>query len=194
MTSLREWPCTVEDLHQLVRLDPDSGRIYWRERSQRFFKTGACSIDQECKRWNKRHAGKEALTSVHRKGFRHGFILGVQVKSHCVAFALANDRWPEGQVDHRDTDQGNNRPNNLREATNQQNSFNRRSHKDSTSSFKGVSRRPSGRWVAQIMRDGRQFYLGIFDSEQAAAQAYDVAAAQKFGDFARLNFSTGDRQ
>ena len=61
-----------------------------------------------------------------------------------------------------------------------------------TSRFKGVfrdSRR--GRWHATIKKDRVQRRLGTFHDEIAAAQAYDEAAKELFGEHARLNFPDG---
>lgn len=58
-----------------------------------------------------------------------------------------------------------------------------------TSLYKGVylhSRKKS--WVARIQVDRRDIYLGLFDSQEDAAAAYNVAASRFFGEFARLNF------
>lgn len=55
--------------------------------------------------------------------------------------------------------------------------------------FKGVTFHVgAGRHMAQIGVNGRNNYLGLFDSATDAALAYDVAAKQHFGEFARLNF------
>jgi hypothetical protein len=61
-----------------------------------------------------------------------------------------------------------------------------------TSRFKGVSwdeRRE--RWLANITLDGKMRRLGSFRDEIAAAQAYDEAARELFGEHARLNFPDG---
>jgi predicted site-specific integrase-resolvase len=60
-----------------------------------------------------------------------------------------------------------------------------------TSGFKGVSwDKSKGKWVVQVKRDGKRF-LGRFDDELAAAQAYDEAARETWGEHARLNFPDG---
>jgi hypothetical protein len=48
-----------------------------------------------------------------------------------------------------------------------------------TSRFQGVSwNKGESKWLARIMIDGKSTYLGRFDDEEAAARAYDVAAAR----------------
>lgn len=57
------------------------------------------------------------------------------------------------------------------------------------SRFKGVSRHHSGRWRAEICANRARQYLGIFDTEEAAARAYDARAREVHRGFARPNFS-----
>lgn len=90
-------------------------------------------------------------------------------------------------VDHRDGDGLNNQRENLRAATAKQNGANRcKPIGLYTSPYKGVHLR-GGRWFATIRVDGKKLHLGIFDIEQDAARAYNAAALQAFGDFAKLN-------
>lgn len=89
-------------------------------------------------------------------------------------------------LDHRNGNKLDNRRENLREATNQQNVWNSKARPGS-SSFKGVSR-TDGRWGAKIKRDGKSKSLGSYATEEEAALAYDRAAEELFGEFARLNF------
>lgn len=87
-------------------------------------------------------------------------------------------------VDHVNGDGLDNRRANLRRATDQQNSWNRGMRSDNTSGYKGAKRHTGGRWQATI--SGR--YLGLFPTAEDAARAYDAAALDQFGEYARLNF------
>lgn len=104
---------------------------------------------------------------------------------------------PAGQVvDHVNRNTLDNRRTNLRLCSQRQNLYNTagytklsRSGRPVVSGHKGVSRADSRRnpWSARIRVDGREKHLGVFRTEEEAARAYDAAAAQLHGDFARLN-------
>lgn len=92
-------------------------------------------------------------------------------------------------VDHVNGDGLDNRRQNLRIVTSQQNNWNRKATKKG-SGFKGVSRHGPG-FRAQIREDGKILALGTFPSAVAAALAYDAAARRIQGNYARLNFPEG---
>jgi cation diffusion facilitator CzcD-associated flavoprotein CzcO len=98
--------------------------------------------------------------------------------------------WP--YADHQNGDGLDNQWANLRPSTHGQNMFTKRLYKNSTSGFKGVTRKKeTGRWQAQIQANKQHRYLGYYDTAEDAARAYDAAARELFGDFARLNFPGG---
>ncbi len=92
-------------------------------------------------------------------------------------------------VDHVNRDGLDNRKANLRIATNMQNCWNsERGFYNGTSKYKGVRLdKRSGRWYARIKHNGREMYLGSFETEVQAAIAYDDAAQALCGQFAVLN-------
>lgn len=78
---------------------------------------------------------------------------------------------PGKTVDHIDGNGLNNQKSNLRIVTHRQNMQNL--HIKTTSKYPGVSwHNASKKWQAAIMIEGKQFHLGIFDSEEKAYEAY----------------------
>lgn len=93
------------------------------------------------------------------------------------------------KLDHANRDRLDCRRENLRAATNAQNSYNTSIRSDSTSGFKGVSlHRQSGLWHAYINVNGRRVSLRYFTDKVEAAKAHDAAAREHHGEFAALNF------
>lgn len=92
------------------------------------------------------------------------------------------------EVDHVNGDKLDNRRGNLRVCTHEQNMANRRKHRNNTSGYTGVVWLKDQRcWRAEIKVGGRKRYLGRFDNAEDAAKAYDAAALQLKGEFARIN-------
>lgn len=108
-------------------------------------------------------------------------------------------------VDHRNHNGLDNRKNNLRICSQQENQRNRQSNKSSTSKFVGVSKvvnKKNGKqypyWMAQIKHLGKSKCLGVFpftsDGEIEAARRRDAEALILHGEFANLNFPNPPQQ
>jgi len=113
-------------------------------------------------------------------------VKGTGVKMHQVIMGTVKGKV----IDHINHNGLDNRKANLRFATAQQNSWNKRKQEGSYSSkYKGVHRvKSEKKWRARITCNGRVIYIGRFDDERAAAMAYDAKAKEMFGDYASLNF------
>jgi hypothetical protein len=119
-------------------------------------------------------------------GYAYRYVDGANVYMH--RFVL--DATPDMDVDHINGEKLDNRRANIRLATAGQNLANQRTQqRDKTSRFKGVYKSSlCDGWVAQVKVAQHARYLGRFATEEQAARAYDAAARELFGEFARPNF------
>lgn len=137
--------------------------------------------------WNARYAWKPAGCLRSRACPKRGLTRYVHVKiegrnyfAHRVIYKMLTGIEP-GMIDHIDGDGTNNRIENLRQVTLSQNQQNRKS---SNPLGKGVysHRRKFG---ARICKDGREVFIGLFQTPDEARAAYAAEARRLFGDYAR---------
>lgn len=135
-----------------------------------------------------RRTGKrmEILGSRNSKGYLMICIDYRPYRAHRLAWFYVYGTWPENYLDHRDLDKGNNRINNLREATRSTNAANMPVASNNTSGFKGVFS-AKNKWVAQIGLNGKRIRLGTYSTPEEAHAAYMSAANRIYGEFARAS-------
>ena len=103
---------------------------------------------------------------------------------------LVTECIPGVQIDHINNDPLDNRSENLRICTTSQNGMNRKLGTNSATKYKGVCavmKKMGLRYYASIALQKKRYNLGIFNSAQEAAIAYNNAAIKLYGEFARLN-------
>ena len=111
---------------------------------------------------------------------------GKNVLLHRLILNAPNNK----HIDHINCNGLDNRKSNLRFATRSQNRCNT-SKVLSKYGFKGVyfhKDRTSNPWRAYITSNKKPKTIGYYPTKEAAAKAYDVAAKDMFGEFAKTNF------
>ena len=138
-----------------------------------------------CARYSNGHW--DALRSSRTKD---GKCYTIKMSRQILGLELGDKR----QGDHQNHNTLDNRRDNLRICTNQENNMNRMSNQNSSSKFKGVSwYERCKKWQVHIQIDGGRKHIGYFNKEKNAALAYDAAAIREFGEFAHLNFPAFQR-
>ena len=113
--------------------------------------------------------------SMRRDGYVYVMFDGFRVMAHQFAFLYVTGEWPAKEIDHIDCNKANNAFSNLRQVSRRMNTENKRTAKrTSTTGLLGVIRHPSG-FVAKIVHKGMRTYLGIFETPEAAHEAYIMA-------------------
>lgn len=98
-------------------------------------------------------------------------------------------------VDHINNDRYDLRKQSLRVCSHQENCFNTRKHSNNTSGYKGVYfRKDRNVWYSRIRTKIGRINIGVFDTAEDAAKAYDVEALKWHGEFAVLNFPKDSNQ
>jgi hypothetical protein len=161
---------TTEEVRELLSYNPLTGCLVWRVTVSRTAR-----------------AGSLAGTVTGRHGDRVVCFNRRWFPAHRLAWLIQTGEWPVSELDHVNCDKADNRWENLRIASHRQNSQNKGVQANNRSGFKGVSWSKAGKaWVAQITIDGVHKYLGLFQCKIAASAAYQAAAIESFGEFARF--------
>ena len=145
MRELKPLP-SAEYLNSILKYNPDTGDFLWKENRSNI-KAGTI-------------AGADT-----GNGYRHIGVDGVQYKSHRLAFKMFYDLEPP-EIDHRNRCRSDNWIDNLRASDDTKNQWNK-------SGTKGCYLH-KGRWVARIKIEGKQHYLGAFDTEEEAMDCYQA--------------------
>ena len=117
-------------------------------------------------------------------------VVSVYLHRVILGRAIGHNPLSGERCDHVNGDGLDNRRDNLRVASHAQNMRNRRA--SGRSKYLGVCwHAASSKWQAEIRSNGQRSYLGVFVDESDAARAYDRAAIESHGEFARLNFPDG---
>jgi hypothetical protein len=124
------------------------------------------------------------------KGYCFICVDGKRYAAHRLAWFYIHGSWPTDLLDHDNTNGIHNAISNLRLANKSTNGANRGLNKNNTTGFKGVSVKRN-RFISRIKVNKTHIHLGCFLESKDAAQAYDFAAVQHFGQFALTNKSLG---
>ena len=120
----------------------------------------------------------------HRDGYSRGMLKGKSYLEHRLIWLYHSGIWPKEHIDHINGIKDDNRIENLRECTAQQNQFNKKSW-GKTSSHKGVSwHKQRKKWVAQYWYKSKIYYLGRYETEEEAAEAYRKATEHLHKEYA----------
>jgi hypothetical protein len=157
--AVQDFTLSKEYLQSLF--DYRDGELYWKKRNQR--KAGC----------------------INGESYRHIVINGKLYKSHRLIFMLHHGYMPEF-IDHIDNDRLNNKIENLRPATKQQNCWNRTINKNNKSGIKGVSWcKLTKKWKVQGRVDKKVVHLGVYPTLEEAAKVIANFRFINHGNFAK---------
>lgn len=170
---------TPEALRQLLRCDPDAGKLFWLERTPEMFVTGVRPPEGRCRRFNNKWAGKEAFTATNDYGYRVGNLGGKVYRAHRVIWAVIYGKWPLGEIDHINGVPDDNRLENLRDVSHQENLQNQKLRSSNTSGHNGVAWCSTfNKWRCQLMVNGESYSFGYHDHKEDAIAAIDAGFKQ----------------
>jgi hypothetical protein len=171
-----------EVLRQLLRYEPETGKLFWLNRAPALFNgTARRTPEHASSIWNTKNAGREAFTADDGDGYKTGAIFDKSFRAHRIVWAMHTGAWPTEQIDHINGIRTDNRIENLRHVSHDENCRNIKKPAHNTSGVLGVSwMKKEKKWKAAIGVDRKNRSLGAFLDLQEAATARKSAEA-KFG-------------
>lgn len=167
MSRIKEAALSPAFLRELLIYQPETGQLHNAVRRGR--------------------AQKGQLVTLHTSdGYLRVTVLRRTLLAHRVAWAMHYGEWPKGELDHVNGVRDDNRIDNLREATSQENSMNRGKYRNNTSGYKGVTWDASrSKWLVAVSKGGKREHVGRYDDLEVAVCAYKTRARILHGGFHR---------
>jgi len=155
-------------LAELFTYDPVEARLYWKNVSK----------------YHSRLNGMEAGYKKCDKGKCYWLVKinGKPYKRMKIIYCLETGVWPV-MLDHKDGNSLNDHISNLRVATREENTWNRKIGKQNRVLPMGI-RRMGGGFQVRIAYKKKTYYLGIFNNLEDARQAYTKKREEFYGQFA----------
>ena len=154
----------TELARKLFDYNPETGVMVWKER-----------INNQ----SRVEIGAEAgyLRKVRSNRHRHVMVSGISYSAHRLIWLIVYGKFPDGQIDHINGIQNDNRLVNLRDVAPIENSRNRAISHDNKSGVSGVYLRKSKKWRSFIHVKSKVIHLGTF------ADWWDAVCSRKAAEF-----------
>lgn len=139
-------------------------------------------------RWIQSKFGRQLHKDIETLDARGYIVIKIdydQYLGHRLAWLYMTGEWPKNLIDHKDGVTNNNKWENLREASNHQNVYNRKINKNNTTGLKGVFDNGHGKFIARIQHNGKKLNLGTYKTKEEAAEVYRLKALEIQGEFVR---------
>ena len=158
---------TQARLRELLTYEPDTG-LFWRNVTRAS------------------NARRGSIAGYAGDPYARIRIDGELYLAHRLAYLYMTGQWPPDDIDHRNGRTKDNRWENLRPATRQQNMHNKRRPMNNSSGIKGVARVKYAHefWRAEICLNHRTIFLGHYVTREEAALARHIVEQALFGEFA----------
>lgn len=159
---------TQQEIHKLF--DYKDGNLIWKIARNSRAKVGGV-------------AGK----TPHHSGYKVVTVDNHQYSQHRLVWIYHNGKIENNiEIDHINGIKNDNRIENLRIATRNQNIQNQSKRKHNTSGFKGINfHKASNKWAASIGYNKKRIHLGLRDTAEEASLLYQHAANKLHKQFAK---------
>jgi len=123
---------------------------------------------------------------INNSGYLQTEVDGSNYMVHRIIYEMFNDvtLTRQMQIDHKDRNPLNNKIENLRLATQNQNQINSGIPRNNTSGYKGVLKTPNGKFQARLGYNGVKLYLGLFNTAEEANECVINKTKELYGEFA----------
>lgn len=160
---------TQEIVKELLHYDPDTGKLFWKPRESKWFKSGKRQSNS-CSIWNNKYALKEAGCLSTYDNYLKIRILGKSYQLHRIIWLYIHGYWPD-EIDHKNGKRDENTLTNIRNVSHQINMLNTMKQINNTSGHNGiVFHRMSRKFQAQIQYKNKNHYLGLFENLEEAIE------------------------